>query len=346
MQESSNLSPLKITPKVPETTEETKVTIVDRYGFLESDSRFKGHVEPQSKQHIWLENRRTQKWIKMTGQDTERWDAVPIGKKKSRIRKGIPEAVRSRIWRRMTDACMMMKNNPGVYHKYLAEPSIPCQESILRDVGRTFPKHLLFVREDSLGQSALTNVLSAYSLHDPQVGYCQGMGFISALFLSYMPEEETFWLLVSVMTSKKHALADLYRPGMPKVSESMFVFEKLVEKYLPRVHVHFDKEGLHPTMYASQWFITLYSYSFSFDLVTKIWDMFLHEGWKIIYRVALAILKLTQKQLLALDFERSMEFFHSLPHILETRVILSTALKIPLKSKEIAQLEQLFKSQS
>lgn len=29
----------------------------------------------------------------------------------------------------------------------------------------------------------------AYSLYNPEVGYCQGMGFITALMLCYMPEE-------------------------------------------------------------------------------------------------------------------------------------------------------------
>ena len=35
----------------------------------------------------------------------------------------------------------------------------------------------------------LTNVLTAYSVYKPSVGYCQGMGFITAMFLMYMPEE-------------------------------------------------------------------------------------------------------------------------------------------------------------
>lgn len=35
---------------------------------------------------------------------------------------------------------------------------------------------------------------------------------------------------------------------------------------------------VHPTMYASQWFITLFSYSLPFDVVLRIWDIFFLEA--------------------------------------------------------------------
>ena len=38
-------------------------------------------------------------------------------------------------------------------------------------------------------QQMLGNVLNAYANYDPSVGYCQGMGFITAMFLMYMTEE-------------------------------------------------------------------------------------------------------------------------------------------------------------
>ena len=46
------------------------------------------------------------------------------------------------------------------------------------------------------GQAALRRVLFAYSMYDSEVGYCQGMNFITAMFLTFLSEEESFWLLV------------------------------------------------------------------------------------------------------------------------------------------------------
>jgi len=61
-------------------------------------------------------------------------------------------------------------------------------EQIEKDIHRTFPRHIFF-SEIGKGQMALFNVLKAYSVYNKAIGYCQGMGFISALLLMYMPEE-------------------------------------------------------------------------------------------------------------------------------------------------------------
>jgi hypothetical protein len=55
------------------------------------------------------------------------------------------------------------------------------------------PKQVL---EGRGGQASLRRVLKAYSVYDREIGYCQGMNFIAGMFLTLMPEEESFWMLV------------------------------------------------------------------------------------------------------------------------------------------------------
>ena len=59
---------------------------------------------------------------------------------------------------------------------------------INNDLDRTFPRHELFRKKQGDGQNQLYNVLYAYACHDQEVGYCQGMGFLAALFLMYYTE--------------------------------------------------------------------------------------------------------------------------------------------------------------
>lgn len=42
-----------------------------------------------------------------------------------------------------------------------------------------------------------------------------------------------------------------------------------------------------------QWFVTVFTNNFPFDTVVRIWDAFLNEGWKVTFRVALALLQLS-----------------------------------------------------
>jgi len=46
------------------------------------------------------------------------------------------------------------------------------------------------------GIASLRRVLRAYSIYDCEVGYCQGMNFIAAMFLTYVSEEDAFWMMV------------------------------------------------------------------------------------------------------------------------------------------------------
>lgn len=48
---------------------------------------------------------------------------------------------------------------------------------ILRDIPRTYPEKEFF-RNGGSGQQSLFNVIKSYSIHDREVGYCQGSAFI------------------------------------------------------------------------------------------------------------------------------------------------------------------------
>ena len=63
------------------------------------------------------------------------------------------------------------------FHEYLIF------QVIRRDIARTYPEHEFFKKKDGVGQESLFNVMKAYSIHDREVGYCQGSAFIVGLLL-------------------------------------------------------------------------------------------------------------------------------------------------------------------
>lgn len=63
------------------------------------------------------------------------------------------------------------------YRELLDETSSH-EKLILRDLARTFPGHQYFKERGGAGQEGLFNVVKAYSLYDPEVGYCQGLAFV------------------------------------------------------------------------------------------------------------------------------------------------------------------------
>jgi hypothetical protein len=56
-------------------------------------------------------------------------------------------------------------------------------------------------------------------------------------------------------------------------------------------------------MYASSWFLTLFTTALPLPVACRIMDVFLSEGMEIIFKVALALLTLGKEDLLCLDME-------------------------------------------
>ncbi|GAX18079.1 hypothetical protein FisN_25Hh054 [Fistulifera solaris] len=325
-----------------------------------------------------VEQRRTTKWKIMLNS----WSNIMKRRPKlvlKRLRKGIPHEQRGKVWLTLCHVKERQQQNPGLYEKYANSKESPSkafqtvQETIEKDIHRTFPRHSLFYddgndseaemvdspfggslldapdrhddeereREIVEGQASLKRVLKAYSLHDPDVGYCQGMNFIAGMFLTIVTEEEAFWMLVAIMSDQPCYMRGLFGEGMRETHKVLYVAEQLVHQFLPRLAKHFDKENIHVTMYATQWLLTQYTSSFRFDLVLRVWDCFLQEGWKITYRVMLAILQEFQSQLLQLSFEEILAFMRDLPERIEDGgKIVTASIHIPLRKKHILKLER------
>ncbi|GFR45598.1 hypothetical protein Agub_g6994 [Astrephomene gubernaculifera] len=186
------------------------------------------------------------------------------------------------------------------------DPSVDA--CIMRDLNRTFPTHIFFMERQGPGQRALYTVLRAYALYDTSVGYVQGMGFIAAVLLLYLDAEEAFWTLVAIMqgplgVAGGEGLKRLYLPGMPGLQCCLYQFKYLLHDAAPRLAARMEREGVDPALYATHWFNTAFAYTLPFGYLLRVWDVFLAEGIKTLFRVGLAVLQHAEPRLVRLPFE-------------------------------------------
>lgn len=124
-----------------------------------------------------------------------------------------------------------------------------------------------------------------------------------------MPDEEAFCVLVKMM--KFYNLRGHFLPGMEGLQLRLFQFDHLVEEMLPKLHHHLRYQGINSSMYASQWFMTLFAYKFPLSLVFRIYDTIFMEGIESIFRFSIALLKKNEKKLIEMDFEPLLEYLKS-----------------------------------
>jgi TBC1 domain family member 10 len=95
---------------------------------------------------------------------------------------------------------------------------------------------------------------------------------------------------------------------------------------MPKLYEHMISAGFMPQMYASQWFLTCFAVYFEMDVVVRIWDVYLVEGRKTIFRVGLAILKLLEKRLMAGELGEMFVLFRDFRNEVDVEVLLNIAL--------------------
>lgn len=121
-----------------------------------------------------------------------------------------------------------------------------------------------------------------------------------------MSEENAFCVLIKLMG--KYGLRGHFTPRMETLHQHMYQFDNVFQQKLPVIHRHMEAEGVTPSMYASQWFITLFSYRCPIEISFRVIDLLLVEGSQILIQIALALITRNQEKILKLKFESLIEF--------------------------------------
>lgn len=158
-------------------------------------------------------------------------------------------------------------------------------------------------------QRSLFHVLHSFSLICETCGYCQGMGPIAATLLCYLEPEVRHSILLCYphLTNPTHPFGQrayacmvrihdaydmhsIFSPGFPGLLESIYVQERLIERFLPDVFTSFKKHMISTTSYATKWYITLFANTFTFQTQLRLWDAFFLEGRDVIVLAAMGII--------------------------------------------------------
>ncbi|KFP99005.1 USP6 N-terminal-like, partial [Haliaeetus albicilla] len=241
----------------------TLYKVTDRFGFLHSVSSeciswgfFLKFVLSSSPLHQQKQQEieRVDKWLKML----KKWGKYRNSDKMCRrVYKGIPLQVRGQVWSLLLDVEKMKKENEGKYEQMKEQAKSFSSEikQIDLDVNRTFRNHIMFRDRYGVKQQALFHVLSAYSVYNTEVSYCQGMSQIAAILLMYLNEEDAFWALAQLLTNQRHAMHGFFIPGFPKLQRFQAHHEQILSKLFPKLKKHMDKEQMTTGIYTTKWFL-------------------------------------------------------------------------------------------
>lgn len=115
-----------------------------------------------------------------------------------------------------------------------------------------------------------------------------------------MPEGEAFCLLVRLMNH--FHLREMFIQDMPGLHLHLYQFERLLEDLEPALYCHLHRRGVHPQLYATQWFLTLFAYRFPLQLVLRVYDLVFSEGLEgAILKFGIVLMQKNAQTLLGMD---------------------------------------------
>uniref|UniRef100_A0A673NQA1 Death-associated protein kinase 2-like n=1 Tax=Sinocyclocheilus rhinocerous TaxID=307959 RepID=A0A673NQA1_9TELE len=284
------------------------------------------------------------KSLSLTDQETSvrvKWDnylAITMNREmvrspelKALMRSGVPHKHRSKVWSWCVNFHVKKIRDglPKDYYQNLLsmanEKPNPACKQIELDLLRTLPNNKHYASPDSDGIQKLRNVLLAFSWRNPDIGYCQGLNRLAAIALLYLDQEDAFWCLVAIV--EVFMPRDYYTKTLLGSQVDQRVLKDLMFEKLPRLHAHFEHYKVDTSLITFNWFLVVFVDSVVSDILFKIWDAFLYEGPKIIFRFALALFKYKEEEFLKLQdpmtiFKYLRYFTHT---ILDARKLMSMA---------------------
>ncbi|CDH56251.1 gtpase-activating protein gyp3 [Lichtheimia corymbifera JMRC:FSU:9682] len=245
------------------------------------------------------------------------------------VRKGIPHDLRGKAWMHYSGAKAKMETNAGLYQSLVRTAEAMGEhneyaEIINRDLHRTFPDNDQFacavtaedgsvsmVPETNAKLRALRRVLLAFSMYAPHIGYCQSLNYLAGFFLLFVHDEESaFWMLIT--TVHDYFPENMYDVTMEGAHIDQTVLMMMVYERLPGVWNKIgsgkcfwecvESDGLPSiTLVTSHWFLTQFINILPVETVLRVWDALYIEGSKVLFRVALTIIKMNERRIWALD---------------------------------------------
>jgi hypothetical protein len=175
------------------------------------------------------------------------------------------------------------------------------EDVINMDVARSYQNH------PHITPDVLKSLLKTYAFFNQDLGYCQGMNYIAGtLYIQLQDEDNAFKCMIGLV--ERFHLKQLFMKNLPRLKLLFYQLDRLIGILLPDLHEIFKEEMINSSHFSSSWFITLYSSTLQnkVDILLKIWDMFLIDGWKVIFKTAIAILERVAPELMNKKFEDIM----------------------------------------
>eukprot|EP00759_Apiculatamorpha_spiralis_P004372 PhF_6_TR12599/c0_g1_i2/m.19863 len=176
------------------------------------------------------------------------------------------------------------------------------------DLHRTFG-HIRYFHDGPLLQT-LQDVITAYCLYRPDVGYVQGMSYIAAVLVLHMDAVTSFIAFANILHSRHFP----YFFSMDHFAMGKYygIFDEVLRMNTKEISDKLLEVGVPSSTYLQSWFMTYYSIVLPLPLVPRVWDLMLFSD-ATFFKVGVTVMKYFERNILDGSHDDVMFFLTHIP---------------------------------
>ena len=177
----------------------------------------------------------------------------------------------------------------------------PLLNEIILDVHKSYKKFEKTIKlnliEEKKFKEDLFKILRCFVNFRCDITYTRQIAYIASIL--YLNSDDYFqaFVLLSNFIIPSFLLKFLTR-------EEIFIkvrcefFESLLVQFIPSISTHFKNLDIHIKLFFYDWIEYVYTKTFKYETLLRIWDCYLAKGEIFLYELALSIIKLQEKDLI------------------------------------------------
>ena len=178
---------------------------------------------------------------------------------------------------------------------------------------------------DNINESLLKvyRIICIFYRMRPDVGYNKNLIMLIYIFLSVCQDEFKCFKNIFNLICSTNTL-QFYRKNEEQINIRVKFFDDLLKERLPKISEHFRNLDISTELFLVSWFENLYTNTFDFTLIKKIFDLYLSNGEHILFQVGLAIIKIQENELLNLTIGEIFKNLNKLPERYNEELFMKT----------------------
>jgi len=156
----------------------------------------------------------------------------------------------------------------------------------------------------------LYDIITAYCLYRPEVGYVQGMSYLAAVLVLHMDAVTAFVCFANLLHTRHFPY--FYSMDQFAISKYFSIFDEMFERNQPQLHGAVKAVNAPSQMYLQNWYMTNYAMVLPLGILPAVWDLlFLSDVY--FYRVGISIFRYFSHTILQSTSDGIMHFLTHIP---------------------------------